>query len=313
ERTRRRRLHQDPGLAGLVRRPEQTALRAAAGQRGRALPRVRPGCGLPVCAAAQVHAVRRQLAAAVRAARPPGLRQERDRAGHLPRGRQPRLGGRPAALRRPGPRRGDGAAQRGRRRTAGPARGRRARRALQLRQAAGGLHAEGRAAGDRRARGAAGLARGDLLRGGGPAAAVGLLHHAADDGGGGPHGTARRDPAHRGAAVRAVHEVHARAPERVEQGQLPGAPVGRGPAGAGWPAGCLPRRGAVRAQGGGELPGSRIVGNRLAASEPEGPHARRRAAGGLHPPHRADGRAAAQAAGGQSDPAVLARTHHRRL
>ena len=35
------------------------------------------------------------------------------------------------------------------------------------------------------------------------------------------------------------------------------------------------------------FPGSRAVGHRLAASEPEGPHARRWVAGGLHPAHRA--------------------------
>jgi hypothetical protein len=54
-------------------------------------------------------------------------------------------------------------AQRHRRRTAAAARRRRARRALQLRQAPGGLHAQGRADGDRRPHRPAGLARGDLL------------------------------------------------------------------------------------------------------------------------------------------------------
>src|SRR6188508_2675605 len=49
---------------------------------------------------------------------------------------------------------------------------RRAWCALQLRQAARGLHAEGRVDGNRRAHRAARLARGDLLRGGGPARAV---------------------------------------------------------------------------------------------------------------------------------------------
>jgi 2-pyrone-4,6-dicarboxylate lactonase len=75
-----------------------------------------------------------------------------------------------------------------------PARRRRARRALQLRQAPGRLHAQGRADGDRR-RIAAGLACGDLLRGGGPARAVGLLHRAAHHRGGGPHGPPRREQA----------------------------------------------------------------------------------------------------------------------
>jgi hypothetical protein len=73
------------------------------------------------------------------------------------------------------------------------------------------------------------LARGDLLRGGRPARAVGLLHRAADHRGRRPHGPARREPAGRRPAVRAVREVHARARERLEQGQLPRAPVGHRP------------------------------------------------------------------------------------
>jgi hypothetical protein len=74
-----------------------------------------------------------------------------------------------------------------------PARRRRARRALQLRQAPGGLHAQGRADGDRRPHRQAGLACGDLLRGRGPARAVGLLHRAAHHRGGRPHGPPRRE------------------------------------------------------------------------------------------------------------------------
>jgi 2-pyrone-4,6-dicarboxylate lactonase len=42
-----RRFHQDARLAGLVRRPEQAALQAAARQRRRALPRLRPGRQFP--------------------------------------------------------------------------------------------------------------------------------------------------------------------------------------------------------------------------------------------------------------------------
>ena len=71
-------------------------------------------------------------------------------------------------------------------------RGRRARRALQLPQAPGRLHAARRAGRDRRAHPAARLARGRLLRGAGPAGAVGLLHRAADDGRRRPHGPPRR-------------------------------------------------------------------------------------------------------------------------
>ena len=95
--------------------------------------------------------------------------------------------------------------------TAGPACRRRARRALQLRQAAGRLHAQGRADGDRRPHRPTGLACGDLFRGGGPARAVGLLHRAAHHRGGGPHGPARCGPAGGRPAVRAVRALHARA------------------------------------------------------------------------------------------------------
>jgi 3-hydroxyisobutyrate dehydrogenase-like beta-hydroxyacid dehydrogenase len=85
-----------------------------------------------------------------------------------------------------------------------PARGRRARRALQLRQAPGRLHAQRRADGDRRPHRPAGLACGHLLRGGGPARAVGLLHRAAHHRGGGPHGPPRCVQAGRRPGVRAV-------------------------------------------------------------------------------------------------------------
>ena len=55
------------------------------------------------------------------------------------------------------------------------------------------------------------------------------------------------------------------------------------------------------------VPGPRALGHRLAAPQPQGPHARRRLAGGLHSAHRAHGRAATQAAGGQPDASLLAR------
>jgi len=61
-----------------------------------------------------------------------------------------------------------------------------------------------------------------------------------------------------------------------------------------------------------DLPGPRAVGHRLAAPEPEGSHARRRPAGRLHPAHRRHARAAAQAAGGQPDAALLAGARLRR-
>ena len=178
--------------------------------------------------------------------------------------RQPCDGRRAVGQRRQGARRGHRQAQRHRQRVAGDARRRRARRALQLRQAAGRLHAQGRADGDRRAHCPTRLARGDLLRGGRPARAVGLLHRAAHDRGRGPHGPARRGPAGGRPAVRTVREVHARIPERVEQGQLPRAAERDRPEGAEWRAGRLPRRGAVCTAHRRDLPRPRVVGNRLA-------------------------------------------------
>ena len=53
------------------------------------------------------------------------------------------------------------------------------------------------------------------------------------------------------------------------------------------------------------VPGARAVGHRLAAPEPEEPHARRRDARGHDPAHRADRGAATQAADRQSDESLL--------
>ena len=64
------------------------------------------------------------------------------------------------------------------------------------------------------------LARGDLFRGGRPARIVGFLHRAADHRRRRPHGPSGRDQADRWAGIRAVPEVHARARERLEQGEL---------------------------------------------------------------------------------------------
>ena len=55
------------------------------------------------------------------------------------------------------------------------------------------------------------------------------------------------------------------------------------------------------------FPRSRALGHRLAASQSEEPHARRRPAGRFHSAHRDHARTAAQTAGRQSDAAVLAR------
>ena len=204
--------------------PSQPRFTRAAGQRRRALPCLRPRRTLSLCRGAQVHALRRVARAAVRAARPPRLRAQRGRAGHLPRRRQPRHGRRAQAFRRPGARHGHRQAHRHRPRTARHARVRRARRALQFRQSPGGLHAARRAAGDRRAHRAAGLARGDLFRGRGPARAVGLLHRPADHRGGRPHGPPRREQAGGRARVRALRAPDARA--RAISGARSAAPSG---------------------------------------------------------------------------------------
>ena len=224
---------EDPRLARLVRRSVEAALQGA-GRRGRrALPRVRPGRRISVRAGAQVHAVRRLAGAALRAARPPRLRPQRDRAGDLPRRRQPRDGRCAACI--PAARRAGVATVK---RSVTDAE-------LQAMHEAGvrgvrfnfvkrlvDFTPQGRADRDRRPHRAARLACRDLFRGGGPARAVGLLHRAADHGRGRPHGPARRDQAGRRSRVRAVREVHARAPERLVQGELPGAAVGHRSAGA---------------------------------------------------------------------------------
>ena len=79
-----------------------------------------------------------------------GFARNVDRAGHLPRRRQPRDGRRVPRQRRQGARRGHRPPRRHRSRAAATARRRRARRALQLPQAPRRLHAPGRAGGDRR-------------------------------------------------------------------------------------------------------------------------------------------------------------------
>ena len=117
--THHRPVREDTRLARLVRGPEPPALPAAAGQRRRALPCLRPRRRVPYaperkytpCDAskAQLFALRDHL----------GLRAQRHRAGHLPRCRQPRAGRRLPVLRRPRPRRRHRAPQRQRRRTAG--------------------------------------------------------------------------------------------------------------------------------------------------------------------------------------------------
>jgi hypothetical protein len=69
---------------------------------------------------------------------------------------------------------------------------------------------------------------------------------------------------------------------------------------------CLPRCHSLRPPHRRELPRPRAVGHRLAAPESEGPHARRRQAGGFHSAHRGHRRTAAQAAGRQPHAPLLA-------
>ena len=114
------------------------------------------------------------------------------------------------------------------------------------------------------------------------------------------HGPARREQADRRPGVRLFLDLMRRARQRLDQGELPRAPVGQRAAGA--------RRRAARtatwcrSRAAWSRPSRpRAVGHRLAAPEPEGPHARRRAAGGLHPAHRDDAGAAAKAAGHEPD------------
>ena len=131
-----------PGWLDWCARPEQAAVQAAARRGGRALPRVRPRRRVSLRARAQVHALRREQGAALRAARPPRLRAQRRSC------RPPATA--PTTARWSTRCRASGGRARGvatvRRdvtdaRAARAARGRRARRALQLRQAPGRLHA----------------------------------------------------------------------------------------------------------------------------------------------------------------------------
>ena len=92
--------------------PVEAEIPAAGGRGRRALPCVRAGGGVSVRAEAQIHAVRRAEGETVRAARLPRLRQERDRAGDLPRHRQPRAGRCADELRTAGPRASPSSARR---------------------------------------------------------------------------------------------------------------------------------------------------------------------------------------------------------
>ena len=84
--------------------PSKPRFPRAAGQRRRALPCVRAGRRVSLRARAQIHALRREQGAIVRAARSPRLRAQRRRAGDLPRRRQQRDGRRLPVQRRQGAR-----------------------------------------------------------------------------------------------------------------------------------------------------------------------------------------------------------------
>ena len=70
---------------------------------------------------------------------------------------------------------------------------------------------------------------------------------------------------------------------------------------------CVSRCRALRPARGRGIPRPRALGHRLAASESQGPHARRRPAGGFHSADRGHCRVAAQASGRQPHATVLAR------
>ena len=147
---------------------------------------------------------RRRQGRAVEAARPPRLRPQRRRPGHLPRGRQLRDGRRAAALRRSRAGRRHDPARRRRRRAARHARGRRTWSAVQLRQAARRPQARRLLPRAGRADRAARLARRRLLRGSRPRRAVEPVHLARRAGRRRPHGPPRRRQAGRGRGVRPV-------------------------------------------------------------------------------------------------------------
>ena len=212
-----------------------------------------------------------------------GFARNVDRAGDLPRRRQQRDGRRLPVERRPGARRRDRQARRRRRGVAAAARGRRARRALQFRQAAGRFHAARRTDGDRRAHRQARLACGDLFRGGRPAGALGFLHRAADRRRRRPHGPARRERSRStGRSSRCSSSSCASTRTSGARCRARSACRSPGRRRSNGEQRRLSRRRPVRAPRGRGISRPGAVGHRLAASQPEGPHARRRAAGRFH-------------------------------
>lgn len=212
-----------PGWLDWYRGPTEPTFALPHGGGGRPLPRIRPRRRIPLRGRTQVHARRRLQARPVRPPRPPRHHAQRHRAGHLPRCRQQRPGGRPAYGRRPGPRGGDRAPRRQRTGTAASARRRSARGALQLRTTPGGRRAH-RGAGDHRPQDrTAGMARRPLLRGSGPGRPGDVLRLPARAARHRPHGPPRHHTEPGRARVRPLPALR-RGQRRLGQGLLPRAP-----------------------------------------------------------------------------------------
>ena len=187
------------------------------------------------------------------------------------------------------------------------ARRRRARRALQLPQAPRRLHAPRRARGDRRAHPAARLARRRLLRGARPAAALGLLHRAADARSSsitwaGPTSESRSTAPSSGCFSISCAATRTSGPRSAAPSASRSAGRRRSPASRTRTAtSCRSPAACVET-----FPDRVLWGTDWPHPNLEGPHARRRAAGRLHPAHRDHARAAAEAAGHEPDAPLLA-------
>ena len=207
-----------------------------------------------------------------------------------------RAGGRAALLGRPRPRRGDGARRCHRRRPHRTARGRGARRWFN-RPPPGQSPTRPLLPRHHRADHPPRLARRGLLRGRGPHRTLEFPDFPADH-------RRRRPPWAPGCGqargrprLRAVPDPAARPPAVLGEGDLPRPAHPQRPA-------RLRRRRPVRPYRGRGVPGPRAVGHRLAAPEPEEPHARRRGARRLHPAGRPTGPQRTTPRR-QSDPTVL--------
>ena len=126
------------------------------------------------------------------------------------------------------------------------------------------------------------------------------VHHLAPrDDRGRPHGPPGRRERRRPSRLSALRAVARRARQHLGEGDLPRAAHRQRPA--------VRRRRAVPAHARRALPRPRAVGHRLAAPEHDLDRPRRRRAGRPDPAHRDDTGAAAEAAGRQPQPPLLAR------